>query len=384
MRTIVSFGVIVPLLVFGLAGCNKGGSNSSSTAQVEETDPKLKVPEGDPAQILEFIKRVREKKQSGQPDFDQILREQRALVRAGDKLLSLKADNEALREGAITKLMATMTLVSNPMSSESERESQAKDAVKTISQMRQDQRKVVSSVADEFWIPARAMTLKSMSPEERQGLADESLTQLADLKGSQQSIGDAMFVAQRFQQIGDTEGAAGMFDKMAELFAKSDDERLRGHQASFKGQANRLRLPGNTMDLYGQLLTGGELDWSSYRGKVVLVDFWATWCRPCVAELANVKANYDRFHDRGFDVVAISLDEDRGALQRFVKRENLPWIQVVDNADKKQDGVKVTLATKYGVSSIPAAFLVDKEGKVVSTTARGEELERLLIQLLGS
>lgn len=381
IRTIASIGAIALLLMFGLAGCNKAGSK---TGQVEETDPDLIVPDGNPAKILEFIKRLREKKQSGKPDFDRILREQRALVRAGEKILNLKADDETLREGAIVKLMATMTIAANPMNEESQRESLAKEAVKTVDQLRQDQRKVVSGVANEFWIPVRALSLKSMSSEERKTLTAEAMTQLVNSKASQQSVGDAAFLAEQFQSIEDIESAADIFDKMAQEFAKSDDEKLRGYKSTLEGQATRLRLPGNTMELSGKLLTGGELDWSSYRGKVVLVDFWATWCGPCVAELPNVKANYARFHNRGFEVVAISLDNDRAQLKQFVDRQKLPWIQVFDDTDKEQLGWKAPLATKYGVSSIPAAFLVDKDGKVVSTAARGPELEQLLIKLLGS
>ena len=138
------------------------------------------------------------------------------------------------------------------------------------------------------------------------------------------------------------------------------------------------------MALEGALLDGEVFDWDSYRGKVVLVDFWATWCGPCVQELPNVRANYSKFHDRGFDVIGISLDSRRATLEEFVKREGLPWKQLFDAGPGSVKGWRHPMAVRYDVSTIPAAFLVDRDGKVISTNARGEELGRLLTELLGT
>ena len=132
-------------------------------------------------------------------------------------------------------------------------------------------------------------------------------------------------------------------------------------------------------DFEAQDLAGHPLSVSAYKGKVLLVDFWATWCVPCVAELPNVKKAYEEYHAKGLEIIGISLDEDKQTLSDFVKTNNVPWPQYFDGKRWTND-----LVLKYAVSSIPATFLLDRNGKIVAKndTLRekglGEELAKLL------
>ena len=116
-------------------------------------------------------------------------------------------------------------------------------------------------------------------------------------------------------------------------------------------------------------LNGRPISLSQYKGKVVLMDFWATWCGPCVGEMPNVIAAYKKYHARGFDVVGISLDQDKGALTSFLKQNKMPWRQVYDGR-----GWESAVPRRYGVTAIPFGLLLNRDGTIAAVEVRGEAL----------
>jgi thiol-disulfide isomerase/thioredoxin len=126
-------------------------------------------------------------------------------------------------------------------------------------------------------------------------------------------------------------------------------------------------------------LAGKPLSIANYKGKVLLIDFWATWCGPCVAELPNVLKTYEQYHGKGFDIIGISLDQDRSKLESFLQRRSMTWPQYFDG-----QGWGNALALKYGIEAIPATFLLNGEGKIIGKDLRGEDLQQAVSKALSN
>lgn len=124
------------------------------------------------------------------------------------------------------------------------------------------------------------------------------------------------------------------------------------------------RLKVAPMDLSFTAVDGRQVNLAQLRGKVVLIDFWATWCGPCRAEVPNIVAAYRKYHSKGFEVLGISLDNDKSTLLAFTKGHDMPWPQCLDGADGKN-----TIARSFGIFAIPSMWLVDKDGMLVTTEA---------------
>ena len=178
-------------------------------------------------------------------------------------------------------------------------------------------------------------------------------------------------------EMGDSEQGMAFLDRVRkDLAAHEDYEDLKPLLDHFEGEFNKPGV-GKKMELAGKLFGSGEdFDLAQLKGGYVLIDFWATWCGPCVAEIPNVKKAYEQYRGKGFEVVGISLDDDQEALRKFITREGLSYRMIYD-ADEKHG-----FAQKYGITSIPSIFLLDREGKIIATGLRGGALEKKLAELM--
>jgi len=122
---------------------------------------------------------------------------------------------------------------------------------------------------------------------------------------------------------------------------------------------------------------GNSISLSSFKGKYVLIDFWAAWCRPCRAENPNNVKLYKKYKDKGFEILGVSFDDTRDAWVKAIKKDGLTWTQISDLKGWKCEAGKL-----YGVMSIPHTVLLDKEGKIIAKDLRGEELNKKIAELL--
>ena len=153
-------------------------------------------------------------------------------------------------------------------------------------------------------------------------------------------------------------------------------ENLEKQRASKEIQ-RKLAVGAKFPDFDEKDLAGQPLSLARFKGKVVLVDFWATWCGPCIGELPNVLKAYEQHHAKGFEIVGISLDSDRAKLDKFIADKHMTWPQYYDGK-----GWQSKLAGAYGVNSIPATYLLDGEGKIIAKNLRGEALEEAVAKAL--
>jgi peroxiredoxin len=181
--------------------------------------------------------------------------------------------------------------------------------------------------------------------------------------------------------LGDREKAAKITEQLKTEFAntklveqmKKADER----KVAMEKVADALVVGSKFPDFEEKDLEGKSLSIASKKGIVILVDFWATWCGPCRAELPNVQEAYQNHHDKGFEIISISLDREKAKLDTFIKEKNMSWNHIFDEKGK--------LAEKYGVRFIPMTYLIDGQGNIVAKgdEIRGKKLDAAVAKALG-
>ena len=138
-----------------------------------------------------------------------------------------------------------------------------------------------------------------------------------------------------------------------------------------------LTIGADAIDFNTTDMAGKTISISDYKGKVLLLDFWATWCAPCRAEMPNVKEIYAAYNAKGFDILGVSMDNNRQALDSYLEEQDMKWRQIFDGK-----GWQAEIGQLYAVSSIPATFLIDKQGKIRFKNLRGDELKKAVEGLL--
>ncbi len=137
-----------------------------------------------------------------------------------------------------------------------------------------------------------------------------------------------------------------------------------------------VSIGGTAPDITLMTPDSTELSLSSLRGHYVLLDFWASWCGPCLREVPNVKAIYEKYHDKGFEIFGVSLDETAGAWKAAIKKNDMNWHHV-----SSLKGWECPVAKQYNVTGIPRMYIIDPEGKIIAQDLRGEELANFVAGL---
>jgi thiol-disulfide isomerase/thioredoxin len=195
-----------------------------------------------------------------------------------------------------------------------------------------------------------------------------------------QRVGYSLFyIAESYKNLEEYDKAREHYQSYIEEYGSGNPRMYSAATASLNDLETLKKLtigkepiPINVKDLNGKTISTAKL-----KGKVILIDFWATWCAPCRVEMPNVIKLYKKYNSKGFEIVGISLDKDRKSLDKYLATYNMVWPQYFDG-----NGWQNSVASQYKVRSIPATYLVDRKGKIRYKSVRGKQLEEAVKKLL--
>lgn len=388
LRGLILNGFALAIVSKIFAQETKQPAAEAPAVSTEQTIDPFVVPDGATAEellaFLDSIRKTDQRSATRERPIPRLRKAIRATSTAVDRLLAGRATDEQRTRAIEQKIHALATAVDIDAPQAEEQLATFLDRVRdTSSPQVHAKLQGLLIQADQMLLLRRFDRWNHLQPREKDEFFDDVVQ---SVNGDQPPIvSQAQFVSRIGDQLAhsaERERAAATVEQLLPVFKTSTDPGVVSRLDSMEGLVRRLRLPGNKMEVSGTLLNGETLNWQSYRGKVVLVDYWATWCGPCKAEVPNVLENYRAYRDKGFEVLGISLNEEKAEVEEYLSQAGIPW-PTLYSSEKGASGWDHPMVKYYGIHGIPTAILVDRDGTVVEMQARGARLGEKLRELLG-
>lgn len=403
-------------------------ATEADTAKVLDDEPIVVPKNATPDELVEFLRKVSGRRTLGKSEEDYLAKAKQkaeAMISAADQILAAKASPIARYEATVNKFNSLQAMHQLQIAEASEKLAtfaadipQIADEIlaentdaglrkeviamklgalfTAASQPGADVASFVAAVeaaatdkdpnvvnsAKQIQIQYRMGRLFSQQDPDASQLVAAVASALAGESPNPEFFSDVQEAVSVLEDTGHTEAATKVVDLIATTYGTSPDEQVAQFAKDWAETVKkRLSLIGSEVTLDGTLTNGQPLDWPALRGKVVLVDFWATWCQPCLKLLPELEQLHAKYHNQGLEIVGVSLDNDRKALDGFLANRQLPW-PILANVAGKSPEIPEQNAVRYGVEAIPVVILVDKQGKAVATGLHGEKLAERVRQLL--
>ncbi|MFO0816321.1 MAG: redoxin family protein [Pirellulales bacterium] len=346
------------------------GAPAAGGPKLPDVNPYAPRADLKPLELIDFMERMLDKPKSirGRPGFSE------AIVIAADRLLANPEVTDRFKLIAITNKIEVLHAKAVEGDAKADEQLSA-----LIDSLEKDERPSIAKSVRFLALERKTQKMDSEVEADVVKLLGELKQFYTDEKLEAKHLRMASNTVRLINKIANADTREKYFAEFGGMFAKSADRTLAryGKKLATPPESSESDLVGKELELAGRTLGGEDFQWEKYRGKVVLVDFWATWCGPCIREMPNVKALHEKYSARGFDIVGISLDQDLDALAEFNNQHKLPWTTLAGEENQE-------LAKRYGVRGIPTMMLVDKQGKVVGVAHRVQELADKIEQLLKS
>ena len=319
---------------------------------------KYAVPEAPPKQLVEFIKKL-----ENMPHDDATRKQARAaMLKAAEKILAGKPNDDEFDFAVEVKTNA----LDNP-----DDLAALSEALKTSGH--ETQSRAVLGWSLEIGLRNAVLSDK---PDQVKKRVAAVLDYFKQGPPQPSDLGLAIMTGEIAELQRDNAYTQQVYRQLAKVFTESKNQNLADFGKRMEGVVRRLSLLGQNMQLEGNLLSGGTIDFSKYEGRVVLVEFWVSWRQACTAEIAKLRKTYDQYHAEGFEIVALACDYRREDAEKFLHENQMPWATVY--GDK---GPSPTFEY-YGIMTFPTGILIGKDGKVIALNVTADELDKQLEKLL--